>query len=113
MEMAELDVSINGRSYRIACEDGEEDRLIQLSEHLDRHASKLSQSIGEIGEARLILMAGLLVGDELIVALDRIDELREELASANMGIVNNGEHSEAINQAASRIEELAGRIKTA
>ena len=47
--MAELDVSINGRSYRIACEDGEEDRLLQLSEHLDRHASKLSQSMGEVG----------------------------------------------------------------
>ena len=113
MGLAELDVSINGRSYRIACEDGEEDRLLQLSEHLDRHASKLSQSMGEVGEARLMLMAGLLVGDELIEALDRIDELREELAGANAGNVGTGEHSEAINQAASRIEELAGRIKTA
>jgi cell division protein ZapA len=111
--MAEIDVVVNGRTYRIACKDGQEERLMELSEHLDRHARELAKSVGQVGETRLMLMAGLLVGDELSEALDRVDELKEELADARAGEDRAGALGQALDSAARRIEELAGRIKTA
>ena len=111
--MAEIDVVVNGRTYRIACEDGEEERLMELSEHLNRHATELAKTVGQVGEARLMLMAGLLVGDELGEALDRVDELKEEIANAHAGKEPAGSMAETIDRTAQRIEELAGRIKTA
>ncbi|MDA1133036.1 MAG: cell division protein ZapA [Proteobacteria bacterium] len=111
--MAEIDVVVNGRSYRIACEDGEEDRLMMLSEHLNRHATELAKTVGQVGETRLMLMAGLLVADELGEALDRTEELADELAVAAAAQDQVGRQGETMSRAARRIEELAGRIKSA
>jgi len=111
--VAEIDVVVNGRAYRIACEDGEEKRLMELAEHLNRHATELAESVGQVGEARLMLMAGLLVGDELSEALDRVDELKEELANAHAGEERAGSMEGILDRTAQRIEELAGQIKTA
>lgn len=111
--MAEIDVVVNGRSYRIACEDGEEDRLLMLSEHLNRHATELAKTVGQVGETRLMLMAGLLVADELGEALDRAEEIAEEAAAAHFAQERAERQDETISRAARRIEELAGRIKSA
>ncbi len=111
-KLAELDIEINGRTYRVACEDGEEDRLIQLSEHLNQHAVNLASSVGSVGETKLMLMAALLIGDELIEALDIVDELKEEIENLNQDNDEIFLH-ETLSKAAQRIEELAGRVKTA
>ena len=115
--MAEIDVTVNGHNYRIACEDGEEEHLLQLAEHIDRHALGLAKSLGKVGEARLMLMAGLLVGDELSEALDRVEELQRELAETQEARArDNGPESatsRALDTAARRIEALAGRLKSA
>jgi cell division protein ZapA len=115
--MAEIDVVINGRAYRIACKDGEEAHVMQLSEHLDRHARGLAEKLGQVGEARLMLMAGLLLGDELSEALDRTEELEEELAGARAGYQRaqekSGPGAKPLEDAAARIEALAGGLETA
>ena len=115
--MAEIDVTVNGRDYRIACEDGEEDHLMQIAEHIDRHARDLAGTLGQVGEARLMLMAGLLVGDELSDSLDRVDELERTAQEAqadrerDAGAV--GSAADAMEAAARRIEDIAARIKSA
>ncbi len=69
--MAEVDISINGRSYRISCKDGEEERIKSLSSLINNQVQKLSEKIGQLGEARMILLASL-------VLLDKSDEVEKE-----------------------------------
>ena len=69
--MAEVDITINGRSYRISCKDGEEERIKSLSSLINNQVQKLSEKIGQLGEARMILLASL-------VLLDKSDEVEKE-----------------------------------
>ena len=69
--MAEGDITINGRSYRISCKDGEEERIKSLSSLINNQVQKLSEKIGQLGEARMILLASL-------VLLDKSDEVEKE-----------------------------------
>ena len=69
--MAEVDITINGRSYRISCKDGEEERIKSLSTLINNQVQKLSEKIGQLGEARMILLASL-------VLLDKSDEVEKE-----------------------------------
>jgi cell division protein ZapA len=76
--MAQVTVTINGRQYRMACEDGEEERLLALGRGLDQRIGELREKFGEIGDARLTVMAALLVADELAEAENRIAALEQE-----------------------------------
>ena len=69
--MAEVDITINGRSYRISCKDGEEERIKSLATLINNQVQKLSDKIGQLGEARMILLASL-------VLLDKSDEVEKE-----------------------------------
>lgn len=66
--MGQVNVTIGGRSYRLACRDGEEPHLTSLAEHLSRRADELSEALGQMSEPRLLLMAGIMVTDELFDA---------------------------------------------
>ena len=90
--MADIDVTVNGHKYRVACADGEEDHLISIADHLNAHATRLADSLGQVGETRMMLMAGLMVGDELSDALDRVEELEKDSSAAQSA---NGALSEA------------------
>jgi cell division protein ZapA len=63
--MAQVTVSIDGKQYRMACDEGQEEHLIDLAERFDRYVSHLKDSFGEIGDQRLTVMAGIMVMDEL------------------------------------------------
>ena len=69
--MAEVDITINRRSYRISCKDGEEERIKSLALLINNQVHKLSEKIGQLGEARMILLASL-------VLLDKSDEVEKE-----------------------------------
>ena len=64
--MAQVDVSVNGQSYRIACEDGQEDRLVDLAAMVDGKVLDLVNQIGQVGSNRLLVMAALIIADELV-----------------------------------------------
>ena len=78
--MSEVNVTINGRQYRMACENGQEEHLLKLSQDLDQRIAQLRTSFGEVGDTRLTVMAALTVADELAEAGKRIRALEEELA---------------------------------
>jgi cell division protein ZapA len=112
--MAHVSVTINGRQYRMACEDGQENHLIWLSGDLDRRIGQLRAQFGEIGDMRLTMMAALTVADELVEAGKRLRRLEEELAGLQDARAVATERAQAtqaavaaaLNSAAERIERV-------
>ena len=76
--MSHINVTINARQYRMACEEGQEVRLLKLAESLETRIQSLRGKFGEIGDARLTVMAALTVCDELLDAGQRIRALEED-----------------------------------
>jgi cell division protein ZapA len=111
--MSHVNVSINGRQYRMACEEGQEARLLKLAESLESRVEALRGKFGEIGDARLTVMAALTVCDELLDAQGRIRNLEEELealrdiriAAADRARATQTAVANALNAAADRIEK--------
>ena len=111
--MSHINVTINGRQYRMACEEGQEARLLRLAESLESRIGSLRGKFGEIGDARLTVMAALTVCDELVDAHNRIRSLEEELealrgirtVAADRARATQVAVANALNSAADRIEK--------
>jgi cell division protein ZapA len=80
--MSQVSVTINGRQFRMGCEDGQEAHLVELARDLDSRIDGLRAKFGEIGDSRLTVMAALTIADELAEMLGRIKRLEQELAAA-------------------------------
>jgi cell division protein ZapA len=112
--MSHVTVNINGRQYRMACEDGQEDHLSQLAAGLNERVEQLRGSFGEIGDNRLVVMAALMLGDELSEAKQRIGKLEGEvtgLQDAGVAAADRSQSTQAavvaaLNAAAERIERV-------
>jgi cell division protein ZapA len=76
--MAQITVNIDGKSYRMACEEGQEEHLSDLAGRFDRYVAHLKDEFGEIGDLRLTVMAGILVMDELSEAQRMLSGLESE-----------------------------------
>ena len=63
--MAQVTITINSREYSVACEDGQELRIIQLANLLDEKAKMICSGVGQVQENMLLAMVGLLIADEL------------------------------------------------
>ncbi len=112
--MPHVSVTINGRQYRMACDDGQEHHLARLAPDLDQRIAKMRTNFGEIGDMRLTVMAALLIVDELSEAQQRVRKFEEELA----GLMNarqiatdrtqktHAAIAAAFNSAAERIETV-------
>ena len=79
--MPSISVKINGKTYRMACDEGEESRLEALARKFDSYVDELKGSFGEIGDQRLTVMAGIMVTDELTELRSRVEEVEGELKS--------------------------------
>ena len=110
--MSHINVTINGRQYRMACEEGQEVRLLKLAENLETRIQSLRGKFGEIGDARLTVMAALTVCDELVDTSQRIRNLEDELSKlrdVRVVAVDRARETQAavanaLNAAAERIE---------
>jgi cell division protein ZapA len=110
--MSHINVTINGRQYRMACEEGQEVRLLKLAESLESRVEQLRGKFGEIGDQRLTVMAALTVCDELLDAGARIRNLEQELENlrgVRTAAVDRARQTQtavanALNAAAERIE---------
>lgn len=98
--MAKADIEINGQRYSVACAPGQEARLQQLGTRLDRRIQKIAGAVGDIGEARLLLIASLALLDEVDAARKGAPIDRDQLAAS------------ALLDAAARIEAMATRLET-
>jgi cell division protein ZapA len=116
--MSQVNVTINGRQFRMACEDGQEDHLVNLARELDTRISGLRTKFGEIGDTRLTVMAAITVADELAEAGLRIKKLEEELAASQDARTVSSDRTKAaqaavaiaLSTAAERIEGIAKKL---
>lgn len=103
--MAQVKVDINGRNYLIACDDGQEDHLRQLADYVNKRVGELTETVGQVGEARLLVMASLLIADEFVEAFNQVEQHKR----AQKGRANGVDEKEAA--LAASIEALAQRIE--
>jgi cell division protein ZapA len=117
--MAQVNLTVNGRIYRMACEDGEEEHVNQLGERFDEAIKELRGVLGEIGDQRLMVMAGILMTDRLGDAEARlkraeqdVQSLKDSRADTAMRIEGLEQNfAESFNRAAIRIERIAERLQ--
>ncbi len=116
--MGQVTVTINGRGYTVGCDGGQEDHVTELAAYLDHHISQLNETMGSVGDMRLMLLAGLMVADELSETVARLEELEAEVEGLRNGQQALSEHSngfeaqavEVIDGIAARIEDIAQRL---
>jgi cell division protein ZapA len=116
--MSQVTVTINGRQFRMACEDGQENHLGRLAQDLDQRIDRLRAKFGEIGDTRLTVMAALTLADELAETGGRLRKIETELASLQDARVASADRANAtqaavataLNSAAERIETIARHL---
>jgi cell division protein ZapA len=116
--MMQVTVTINGRQFRMTCEDGQENYLTRLATDLDKRIAQLRASFGEIGDTRLTVMAALTISDELNEMAERLHRVEEAMASLQDARVASGDQAKAtqaavaaaLNSAAERIERMTRRL---
>jgi len=116
--MATVTVTIDGKAYRMACDEGQEQHLTGLAERFDRYVTHLKSSFGEIGDQRLTVMAGIMVMDELVEMQKRLKGLENEaetLRRSRDEALGNADRKEAaltesLSEVAQRVETLATKL---
>jgi cell division protein ZapA len=106
--MAQVTIVVNGHSYVIGCEDGQERRLAERASEVDAQVRQLAKDVGQLGETRLMLMSALVMADDLAELRDQSQNLTTELAEvrAERGRTELAAVA-ALEGAAARIERLA------
>ncbi|NTJ61361.1 cell division protein ZapA [Agrobacterium rhizogenes] len=109
--MAQVTVTIDGKAYRMACEEGQEDHLTDLANRFDRYVMHLKSQFGEIGDLRVTVMAGIMIMDEVSELTRRVSSLEAELetltSNRDTTVAANARAEETL---ASVIDEVTTRI---
>ena len=112
--MPQVAVQINGKTYRMACDEGQEAHLLDLAQRFDKYINQLKGSFGEIGDQRLTVMAGVMVTDELVELQHKIRGLESELAELRTGqsssVDKDAQMAQALNKTAERIEQISKKL---
>ncbi len=110
--MGQVSVTLNGRTYRLECGEGEENHLIALAEYLGSHVDTMKRKFGQVGDDRLILMASLLVTDELWELRRQMQELKSALAEARRDRSVSDESAKSVQvDLAERVSSVADRLE--
>ena len=105
--MAQVTVTINGKRYDISCDNGEEAHLAQLSQYVDRRVEELVVKVGQVGDARLLVMTSLLVADELSEVYSELDAVKDKKAE----VTQNTFAPSDLELIATRIEGIAEKLE--
>ena len=116
--MAQVTVSIDSKTYRMACEEGQEEHLTDLAGRFDRYVGHLKGQFGEIGDLRITVMAGIMVMDELHELQRRMRGLEAEVETLKktrdnaLTKVEKTDHdlAAALTEVTGRIEEIAAKL---
>lgn len=118
--MPQVTVTIAGRTYRMACGEGEEAHLERLAALYDGKIQELRGSFGEIGDMRLHVMAAVTVADDFTETKRKLEAIESEVsalraqtaASEERAQAREAQLADALMQAAERIERLAKSLNT-
>lgn len=116
--MPQVVVTIDGKTFRMACAEGEEQHLSDLAADVDNRVNGLRKSFGEIGDQRLVVMAAIMATDELAEQRGRIAALERALEEAERGREDALRRAEAgderlvghLNEIAEAVERVAGKL---
>lgn len=127
--MGQIVITVNEQNYTLACRDGEEDRLKELSEYVNDKAETLTKTMGQVGETRVLLMASLLLADEALDTMGKLEKARAKAKKAaearsegkSEGKTGGGEASAMaeikvatlLSEAADAIEGIAAELESA
>lgn len=112
--MPEVNVEINGRKYRMACEDGQEDHLMGLAQRFNRQVDEFKGDFGEIGDNRLTVMAGIAVMDTLAETERRLARVQDELDDALRAGQSLSKDSDALEKRfAVQLSDVARQVELA
>ncbi|MCW8842563.1 MAG: cell division protein ZapA [Rhodobacteraceae bacterium] len=123
--MPEVEIHIGGRTFEVACQDGEQHFLQSAAKLLDDEAQVLTSQIGRIPEARMLLMAGLMLADKTAGLEDKLRAVEAQLAEAQEELqalkdagpervevaVIPPEVTDTLAELAARAESLADRVE--
>ena len=88
-KVADVDIIINSRTYRVSCKDGEEERIKSLSSQINQEVKSLASKIGQLGEARMILLAALVLLDKSDDSQDKMENILKQTAEKIESVVNS------------------------
>lgn len=88
MSQMEVEIKIGGRSFEVACQQGEEQYLLSAAQLLDTEAQVLVTQIGRMPEARMLLMAGLMLADKTAGLEERLRETQDKLKSVEADLAD-------------------------
>ncbi len=115
-----VNVLVNNHAYTVACDEGEEEHLRALAKFVDTRVRQLVETVGQVGDARLLLMASLVIADEMSEAMSRLEERDKEMAALKNAPAHgaNSQSTEdmladALEKATRQIEDIAQRLKHA
>ncbi len=107
--MSNVPVVINGRTYDLTCNDGQEKHLQDLASEIGRRVDELVKTVGQAGEARLLLMVSLLLADELNDSNGELDRIQR----GGSGIANEDAVAGSIEKLAKQIQDIAAKLEAA
>jgi len=112
--MGQVAISINGQNYQITCDDGQEEHLRSLAQIVDSRVAELVSSVGQVGDMRLLVMASLLLADEVSETKDEVETMRTKVAQAEQaGPAVEARLASGIDAMAARIETIAASLEQA
>ena len=109
--MAQVTVTINERKYYVACDDGQEAHLSRLGTYVDNRVSELVAAVGQVSDAKLLVMVSLLVADELSDAYSEMDTLKSGGKGAAAAAAADGRLSKSLEKLSERIESIAASLE--
>jgi len=98
--VGQVTIAVGGRQYSLVCGDGEEPQLERLASYVDEKVEALSATLGRISESRMLLMASLLIADELM-------DLKTRISEGGGQIADTGDTEQKLFRLAERLESLA------
>ncbi|HET8997792.1 MAG TPA: cell division protein ZapA [Acetobacteraceae bacterium] len=107
--MAQVTLRINGYAYTVGCRDGEEQHLQAMAAQVERRIDKVKATAGQSGEARMLVMASLLMADDLFEMEQRVRTAEAAAAGAPPG--NDAKLGRRLNRMARRAEEIAAGLE--
>ena len=114
--MGQVAITINGNNYKIACDEGQEERLTRLGAYVDERTVELVKSVGNVGDMRLMVMASLMVADKLFDATAEVEKLRAEAVQNKQKAAPakpDDSIAPLVNAVAERIEDIAANLENA
>lgn len=119
--MAEVNLEINGKTYGMACDDGQEDRVKALGEYVNNRLKEISSAGAASNESHLFVLSALVLADEIFEMREHLQNLMYEqeqnkIHGGQPPAVSAEEEQlivQAIDHLAGRVETIAGRLKAA